>query len=286
MIEIKDMSKRYGGRAASPVIEDISFTVRDGAIFGLVGYNGAGKTTLLKIIAGIYRPSAGRVCIDGRDGPAPPGELFFVADEPYFISQATPRVMAGFYRGYYPAWSDEVYLKLLEIFGLDERARIESFSKGMARQCAIALGLASGARTLLFDESFDGLDLSKRRLLKRLLRAYARVRKATLVITSHNLLEIEDVADSLGMIDGSHLVFSGSIDEIRHTYPGVSLEEIFLARGGGGGVGGGGVAGGGGVGVGGGGAAGGGLGGVDGAYGDGAVGAGAEFDAEALVAGT
>ncbi|MDR1082765.1 MAG: ABC transporter ATP-binding protein [Coriobacteriales bacterium] len=231
MIEVFSLTKRYGGHRGFIAIEDITLTVRDGSVFGLVGYNGAGKTTLLKTIAGIYRPTSGEVRLDGRVGPPRTGELFIVADEPYFISQATPHTMARFYRGYYPAWSDDVYLKLLAAFGLDERARIEGFSKGMARQCGIALGLASGAKVLLLDESFDGLDLFKRRLLKRILRAYARTCNAAVMITSHNLLEIEDIADDLGMIDGNHLVFSGTTEDIRQSYPGASLEEIFLAQG-------------------------------------------------------
>jgi ABC-2 type transport system ATP-binding protein len=231
MIDIRSLSKRFGARNSPLILEDISLCVRKGTIFGLVGYNGAGKTTLLKTIAGVYRPSAGELRYDGRLGTPRPGELFIVADEPYFLPQATPYAMAAHYRGYYPAWSDEVYRQLLDAFGLDGRARLEGFSKGMARQCAIALGLASGARALLLDESFDGLDLSKRRLIKRLLRAYASVRDAAVLVTSHNLLEIEDIADDLGMIDGSHLVFTGSTDEVRRERGGASLEEIFLARG-------------------------------------------------------
>jgi ABC-2 type transport system ATP-binding protein len=230
MIEVQNLTKRYGGKRGRVVLEDVSLTVRNGSVFGLVGYNGAGKTTLLKIIAGVYRPSAGMVLLGGRQGPARPGELFIVADEPYFLPQATPRAMGRLYRGYYPAFSDKIYRGLLKAFGLDERAHIEGFSKGMQRQCALALGLASGARTLLLDESFDGLDLSKRRLLKRLLRAYARTRDAAVIVTSHNLLEIEDIADDLGMIDGCHLVFSGAVEEVRRKYPGSSLEEIFLAH--------------------------------------------------------
>jgi ABC-2 type transport system ATP-binding protein len=147
------------------------------------------------------------------------------------MSQATPETLARFFRGYYPAWSDAIYEKLLEVFCLDKKAKIEGFSKGMQRQCGIALGFASGADALLLDESFDGLDLSKRRLIKSLLRGYARIRNAAVMITSHNLSEIEDIADDLGMIDGCHLIFCGSVDEVHRQHPGESLEEIFLAQG-------------------------------------------------------
>jgi ABC-2 type transport system ATP-binding protein len=201
--------------------------VRDGRVYGLVGYNGAGKTTLLKTIAGVYRPSSGTVRLGAHARPVP-GTLALVSDEPYFLSQATPAAIGRFYRGYYPRWSDAVYARLLALFGLDADARVEGFSKGMARQVALALGLASGAQVLLLDESFDGLDLAKRRVIKRLVRGYARLHNAAVMLTSHNLAEIEDVADDLGMIDGCHLIFTGPIEEVRGAHPGASLEEIFL----------------------------------------------------------
>ncbi|MDR0501280.1 MAG: ABC transporter ATP-binding protein [Coriobacteriales bacterium] len=223
---------RIGGKGGFLALQDVSLTVESGEVYGLVGYNGAGKTTLLKCIATIYRPDSGRVLIDGiLSERTSPGTLFIVADEPYFMSQATPAQMQKYYRGYYPAWDSELFSTLLEIFGLSASARIEGFSKGMQRQCGIALGLASGASALLLDESFDGLDLSKRNLIKRLLAAYASERHASVVITSHNLTEIEDVATSLGMIDGHKLVFTGSVAQVHQLYPDKSLEEIFLDTG-------------------------------------------------------
>ncbi|MDR0515077.1 MAG: ABC transporter ATP-binding protein [Coriobacteriaceae bacterium] len=232
MIEVESLTKRFGGRGGFLALQDISLTVSEAEVYGLVGYNGAGKTTLLKCIAGIYRPDCGRVLVnDIMARRLAPGKLFIVADEPYFMAQATPLQMQKHYRGYYPAWDSTLFSRLLDAFGLPGSARIEGFSKGMQRQCGIALGLASGARALLLDESFDGLDLSKRNLIKSLLAAYARERKASVVITSHNLSEIEDVATSLGMIDGHRLVFTGSVAEVHERYPGKSLEEIFLGTG-------------------------------------------------------
>lgn len=215
MIEIENLMKRYGRFVA---IEDISFSVDNGTVYGLVGYNGAGKTTLLKTVSGAYLPNAGRVTIDGFSpyGSRDPGRTpFIVADEPYFIPQATPDSMRGFYAGYYPAWSDATYKNLLALFGLDGSARIGGFSKGMQRQTGILLGLATGARTLLLDESFDGLDLGKRNLLKRLLRNYAQVREAAVILSSHNLRELEDVADRLGMIEDHHLMFDEPVDDLH-----------------------------------------------------------------------
>ncbi len=232
MIEVVDIVKRFGRHTA---LDKISLRAENGRVYGLVGYNGAGKTTLLKIIAGVYRCDSGKVFLDGveqRGGRRGRNSLFIVADEPYFLPQATPQTMRSFYRGYYSTWSDDVYEQMLGLFGLDANARIAGFSKGMQRQLGILLGFATGAKTILLDESFDGLDLGKRNLLKRLLRQYAREKNAAVMLSSHNLRELEDVADDLGMIKGATLSFNGSVAEVHETYPDSSLEEIFLAEGG------------------------------------------------------
>ena len=232
MIEIKNVTKRYGSFTA---IEDITFTVETGMVYGLVGYNGAGKTTLLKTAAGVYTPDEGSILVDGIDVHAsvtPVTAPFIVADEPYFLSQATPHSMRTFYRGYYPNWSDVVFGRLLELFELYPKRKLAGFSKGMQRQVALILGLASGARTLFLDESFDGLDLSKRILLKRLLVSYAARRDASVILSSHNLREIEDVAARLGMIEGKALLFDESVDDLHSRYENATLEEVFLREGG------------------------------------------------------
>lgn len=232
MIEVTGISKRFGAHTA---LSGITLSVEDGMVYGLVGYNGAGKTTLLKIIAGVYKPDAGEVRIDGvpmHNDRISHDSLFIVADEPFFLPQATPETMRSFYRGYYPHWSDDVYERMLALFDLDPTAKITGFSKGMQRQLGILLGFATGVRTMLLDESFDGLDLSKRNLLKRLLKQYAREKGASVILSSHNLRELEDAADHLGMIKGCKLTFDGSVAEVHERYPGSSLEEIFLSEGG------------------------------------------------------
>lgn len=232
MIEVTGISKRFGAHTA---LSGITLSVEDGMVYGLVGYNGAGKTTLLKIIAGVYKPDAGEVRIDGvpmHNDRVSHDSLFIVADEPFFLPQATPETMRSFYRGYYPHWSDDVYERMLALFDLDPTAKITGFSKGMQRQLGILLGFATGVRTMLLDESFDGLDLSKRNLLKRLLKQYAREKGASVILSSHNLRELEDAADHLGMIKGCKLTFDGSVAEVHERYPGSSLEEIFLSEGG------------------------------------------------------
>lgn len=231
MIEVSNIGKRFGGFVA---LDDITLSVADGTVYGLVGYNGAGKTTLLKIIAGVYKPDVGEVLIDGipmHNDRISHDSLFIVADEPYFLPQATPETMRSFYRGYYPHWSDDVYERMLALFALDPTAKVTGFSKGMQRQLGILLGFATGVKTMLLDESFDGLDLSKRNLLKRLLRQYAREKGASIILSSHNLRELEDAADCLGMIKGCRLTFDGSVKDVHERYPGSSLEEIFLSEG-------------------------------------------------------
>ncbi len=231
MIEVSHITKRFGSYTA---LEDVTLTVENGQVLGLVGYNGAGKTTLLKIIAGVYKPDGGTVRIDGvsmHDDRKSHDSLFIVADEPFFLPQATPETMRSFYRGYYPQWSDEVYERMLALFNLDPTAKVAGFSKGMQRQLGILLGFATGVRTMLLDESFDGLDLAKRNLLKRLLRQYAQQKDAAVVLSSHNLRELEDAADHLSMIKGCKLVFDGSVESVHERYPGASLEEIFLSEG-------------------------------------------------------
>lgn len=231
MLQIENVTKKYGSFTA---IENVSLTVDDGCVYGLVGYNGAGKTTLLKTVAAVFLPDEGQVLVDGSSAHGrrtPQRTPFIVADEPYFLPQATPLKMRDYYAGYYPDWSDGTFRNLLNLFKLDGRAKIGGFSKGMQRQVAILLGLATGARTILLDESFDGLDLSKRILLKRLLRRYAQVRNASVILSSHNLRELEDVADRIGMIEGHRLVFDETVAALHEQYPGKSLEEIFLEEG-------------------------------------------------------
>ncbi len=215
VLEVESVTKRYGAFVA---LQDVSFTAGQGLVHGLVGYNGAGKTTLLKTIAGVYRCDGGAVLLEGesvhrrrRPGRAP----FLVADEPYLPPRATPDLLRRFYRGYYPSWRDDVYDRLLEAFELDAKGRVERFSKGMRRQVVLLLALASGSRCLLLDESFDGLDLGKRNLFKLLLRRYARQRDAVVVLSSHNLRELEGVVDRVALLEGRHLIFDETVAELH-----------------------------------------------------------------------
>lgn len=218
MIEAKSISKRFGDFTA---IENISFTVQSSSIYGLAGYNGAGKTTLIKTLAGIYKADKGGAFINGcntfnnntiRD------QLFYVPDELFFLPYATMDSMAKFYHGYYPNFSKIRYEKLKEIFKLNGSKRIRSFSKGMKRQAEIVLALSVKPRVILLDESFDGLDPQKRSIVKKLLLEYIADSDASILISSHNLSELSDVSDYIGLIKGKSLIIDSSIDDISEKY--------------------------------------------------------------------
>ena len=227
MISINHVSKSFGDKT---VLDDITLTVSDGSIYGLVGYNGAGKTTLLCLMAGLYAPDKGNITAD-IDGSRSVGgklnvyaseaarrDIFLIPDDPYVLPQASLNTMAAFYRGFYPHFSMETFGKLTELFGLDPKKRINGFSKGMKRQAAIILGLSSRARYLLLDESFDGLDPNIRMTVCDLLMEYMAETGATIVMASHNLHEIEHICDTVGMINGTHIVYSCEIEEIKERY--------------------------------------------------------------------
>ncbi|MDT3428082.1 ABC-2 type transport system ATP-binding protein [Paenibacillus forsythiae] len=215
MISIEGVSKTFGRFTA---LEDISFEIADGRICGLVGYNGAGKTTLLKMIAGIYRPEAGRITIDGipvYENERLKRRLFMAQDDPYFLPQGSLQSMALFFSGFYPNWSHKTYRELVDFFELDPEARISGFSKGMQRQAALILAFATMPQYLLMDESFDGLDLSKRNQLKSIMFEYMKKHGTNIVISSHNLRELEGLCDYIAIIRDKRLSFATTVDEMR-----------------------------------------------------------------------
>ena len=227
MIEINRVSKSFGNKT---VLDDITVTVSDGSIYGLVGYNGAGKTTLLCLMAGLYAPDKGNITADiesiGNTGgklnvyasEAARRDIFLIPDDPYILPQASLSTMAAFYRGFYPRFSMETFTRLTEIFGLDPKKKLNGFSKGMKRQAAIILGLSSRARYLLLDESFDGLDPNIRMTVCDLLMEYMAETGATIIMASHNLHEIEHICDTVGMLNGTHIVYSCEIESIKKRY--------------------------------------------------------------------
>ena len=215
MIELKEFTKKFDGFTA---LEAVSFQVEEGSIFGLVGSNGAGKSTLLRGLCGVYAPDGGKVLIDGQEpyeNPDVKSRVFFVSDYPYFMPQFTLRDMADFFRRSYPNWSQEEYQRLCKLFPLDPKMKIHNMSKGMQRQAALICALATMPDYLLMDEVFDGLDPVMRQLLKRVVSDRAAQRKMTVVIASHNLRELEDFCDHVGLIHKGGVLFERELDELK-----------------------------------------------------------------------
>lgn len=214
MIDVIDVTKKFGRFTA---ISDLSLTVHQASIYGLVGFNGAGKTTLLKTIAGIYRPEKGIVRVNAEnifDNAKMKQHLFYMPDELYFQAYATLRRMAHFYKSYYPNFREKTFQELTKIFALDPNKKINSFSKGMRRQAELVLCLSTHPDFLLLDESFDGLDPAKRNVAKKLLIEYVAKCGASVIISSHNLHELEDLCDHVGLLDGRRLMLDCAVDDI------------------------------------------------------------------------
>ena len=176
---------------------------------------------MLKTVAGIYRPDGGEILLDGQpsfDNDDNRKDLFYIPDDLYFPLNATPLSMAKFYADYYPNFHMKTFENLIEVFGLEKKKRIRGFSKGMQRQTEIILGLASNPKYLLLDETFDGLDPQKKEISKKLFLEYIAQSDASIIISSHNLTELSNLCDHVGLINGKHLTMDCCVDDISQNY--------------------------------------------------------------------
>ena len=224
MIQISDLIKRFDEKT---VLNRLNCTIPEGCVYGLVGSNGSGKSTLLRLISGIYRPESGTITIDGQpvfDNPAVKNRIVFVPDELFFLPHANLRRMEKLYASVYERFSHERFEALLKDFGLDPEANLNTFSKGMRRQAATILALSCRADFILFDETFDGLDPVMRHLVKRLLMEEIADREVTVIMTSHNLRELEDMCDHIDLLHNGHIIFERDIDDMR-----LSVHKIQMA---------------------------------------------------------
>jgi ABC-2 type transport system ATP-binding protein len=215
MIEAKDLTKKFDTATA---LDGISFSINSGSLFGLVGSNGAGKSTFLRTLAGIYAPDGGEVLVDGIapfENSEVKSKLFFISDYPYFIPQATVNDMADFYARIYPNWSRKRFEELCTLFPISAKDKIVNMSKGMQRQAALICALATQPSYLLLDEIFDGLDPVMRQLLKRIVSREVAEHGMTVVIASHNLRELEDFCDHIGLFHKGGVIFERDLDELK-----------------------------------------------------------------------
>jgi len=215
MIKAEMLTKQFEETVA---LDAIDVEIAEGSIYGLIGSNGSGKSTLLRLISGVYMPDGGRITIDGEDvfdNPEVKAKVSFLGDTPYFLPQSNIAEMSRFYHSLYPTFSMDIYNKLINEFPLDPKARISSMSKGMQRQAALILAISTSPKYLLLDEAFDGLDPVMRRVLKGLLINGAENYGMTTIISSHNLRELEDLCDRVGLIHNGHIIFNDQIDTLK-----------------------------------------------------------------------
>mgnify|MGYP002614613306 CR=1 FL=1 len=206
MIEVNGLVKRFDGFAA---LDGAALSVPAGSVYGLVGPNGAGKSTLIRHLTGIFRQDAGTVRIGGEDvweNAALKARIAAIPDDWYYFLQSSIRDMMRFYRGFYPAFSMERYEKLKEVFQLDEKRPIRRLSKGMQKQAAFWLALCCMPDYLILDEPVDGLDPVMRRQVWSLVLADVAQRGTTVLVSSHNLRELEDVCDHVGIMNGGKVL--------------------------------------------------------------------------------
>ena len=229
MIRCENLVKRFGDFRA---LDDVSLTVNEGSIYGLVGSNGAGKSTLMRCLSGIYEPEEGHLSVWGEpvyENPAVKEKILLVADEPWFIQQSTLQVMKRFYKRFYPAFDDGVYAELAEAFALPEKKKIGAFSKGMKRQAAFMLAMAARPQLIMLDECFDGLDPVKRQVVRKVICDAVAGRQMTAVISSHNLKELDEICDTVGILHKGRLLYSKDLDSLKgevHKVQAVFLEEV------------------------------------------------------------
>lgn len=229
MIQISKVSKRYDNIKS---LDSVTASIKPGSIFGLIGSNGSGKSTLLRVMSGIFRADSGEVLYDGEnvyENVRLKNKLVYLSDDQYFLSSSTIDDMANLYASVYTDFSREEYLRLLDLFCLDRFRKVATFSKGMQKQAAILLGLSAMPQYLLCDETFDGLDPVMRQMVKRLFADAVESRGMTAVIASHNLRELEDICDHIGLLHKGGILFESEIDSLKeniHTVQAVFSRKI------------------------------------------------------------
>lgn len=215
MIEAKNISKSFSDILA---VDDVSVTIREGSVFGMIGTNGAGKSTFLRMVAGVLRPDTGTITLDDMpvyENPVAKQEFFYISDDQYFFSNTTPRELMRYYAGVYSKFDKERMKKMLEQFGLSEKRKVATFSKGMKKQLSVICGICANTKYLFCDETFDGLDPVMRQAVKSIFAQEIEERGLTPVIASHNLRELEDICDHVGLLHRGGVLLSKELEEMK-----------------------------------------------------------------------
>lgn len=223
MIQVENLSKKFDGFQA---LEGLNMSVPHGSIYGLVGPNGAGKSTAIRHITGIYRPDAGAIRVDGQpiyENREMKGRMAYIPDDVFFFQQAGIRDMMKFYRGIYPHFDENRYNRLRDIFQLDEKSPMRRLSKGMQKQGAFWLAISCRPDLLILDEPVDGLDPVMRRQIWNIILSDVAENGTTVLVSSHNLRELEDVCDRVGIINAGHMMLERSLAEMQENIVKIQL---------------------------------------------------------------
>ena len=216
MIQGKDICKRFGDFQA---LDHASFHVPKGAVYGLVGPNGAGKSTLLRHVTGIFRQDSGELFVDGEkvfENPAAKAKLTFIPDDIFYFRQANLKEMKKYYQGIYPTFDTELFDKLMDCFpAVDRKRNIRRMSKGMQKQAAFLLAISCKPQLLVLDEPVDGLDPVMRRQIWNILLNAVSEEQMTVLVSSHNLRELEDVCDHVGIMNHGKIIIERSLFDLH-----------------------------------------------------------------------
>ena len=215
MLEMKHVSKSFDGFKA---LDDLNLTVPKGSIYGLVGPNGAGKSTAIRILTGVYRPTEGEVSMEGMaiyENPMTKQRIGYIPDDIFYFPSATLEDMRKYYRGMYPKFDDALFERLYEVFNLPKKGQIRRFSKGMQKQAAFHLAICCRPDVLILDEPMDGLDPVMRRQVWSLILSDVAQHETTVLISSHNLRELEDICDHVGIMDHGKMLLERSLADMQ-----------------------------------------------------------------------
>ena len=223
MIEVRNVIKEFDGFRA---LDNLSMTVPTGSVYGLVGPNGAGKSTIIRHLTGIYRQDSGEITVDGEpvfENPAVKSRISYIPDDIFYYSNASIREMMDFYRSIYPHFDEQRFKKLGEVFELDPKRQMRRLSKGMQKQAAFWIAVSLRPDILVLDEPVDGLDPVMRRQIWSIIMAYVAESGTTVLVSSHNLRELEDVCDCVGIMNKGKIMIERSLNELQENIVKIQL---------------------------------------------------------------
>ncbi len=215
MLNMQNVTKTFGDFTA---LSELSMDIPRGAVYGLVGPNGAGKSTAIRLLTGVYRPDSGSITLEGKpiyENPEAKVRISYIPDEIFYFPSATLEEMRKYYKGFYPKFDDELFVRLYDVFQLPRKTPIRRFSKGMQKQAAFHLSICTRPDVLILDEPVDGLDPVMRRQVWSLILSDVAQRETTVLISSHNLRELEDICDHVGIMDKGKMLLQRSLASMQ-----------------------------------------------------------------------